>query len=53
VERLIGATIAGDAANFLNGVSKTSATVSAPYANDKITVVSGGKSGTSAPFTVS
>jgi alpha-tubulin suppressor-like RCC1 family protein len=40
-------------ANFLNGVSKTSATVSAPYANDKITVVSGGKSGTSAPFTVS
>lgn len=40
-------------ASFQNGVSKSSATVSTPYANDKVTVSSGGKSGASARFNVS
>jgi alpha-tubulin suppressor-like RCC1 family protein len=39
-------------ANFVDGVSTTTATISAPFHNDTITVTSGGTSGTSGLFHV-
>jgi hypothetical protein len=39
-------------ASFVNGVSKTRATVANPFRADKITIASGGKSKQSGPFDV-
>jgi hypothetical protein len=47
-----GALAPANPTAFVNGVSTTNATISLPYHDDQITLISGGQSNTSSSFDV-